>query len=232
MERIESNEFVSDEYDIIRGDLFLKIIQNEKPNHFHIELQTLNDATMVIRLFEYGFQSAKQYAKIARKDETLIYIPKQLVIFVEENRNIGNELKKLRHEMERIKRKHGRKQLLQDTVKEAKLIAETIAKETKNLYNQHEITGEDLYKILLAVANLFEFLNDKYGDDKTLEEEVRNMTKTLIDPVVEQRGIEQGIEHEKFEIAQALLSENCTVEFVAKVTKLDQTVVQEIKDKR
>ena len=150
----ESNEFVSDAYDILRGDLFLKIIQNEKPNHYHIELQTLNDATMLIRLFEYGFRSAKQYAKVKTRDETVIYIPKQLVIFVEENSRIQNELKmrlifpdgqeikyvvpvlknweyndkrlieqklypllplqvfKLRHKMERLRRKHGNRKFI------------------------------------------------------------------------------------------------------------------------
>ena len=51
----ENNEFVSDDYDIIRGDLFLKISKENKPYHYHIELQTKNDTTMVIRMFEYGF---------------------------------------------------------------------------------------------------------------------------------------------------------------------------------
>ncbi|WHH57509.1 hypothetical protein [Petroclostridium sp. X23] len=80
----ENNEFISNEYDIIRGDVFLKISQDEKPYHYHIELQTLNDATMVIRLFEYGFKKAKELAKYEGIDETVIYIPKQLVIFIEQ----------------------------------------------------------------------------------------------------------------------------------------------------
>ena len=31
----ENNEFVTDDYDIIRGDLFLKISNDNKPYHYH-----------------------------------------------------------------------------------------------------------------------------------------------------------------------------------------------------
>ena len=87
----ENNEFVTDDYDIIRGDLFLKISKEKKPYHYHIELQTKNDETMIIRMFEYGFKKAKEISR--NSEETVIYIPKQLVIFIEENKNIKNELK-------------------------------------------------------------------------------------------------------------------------------------------
>ena len=87
----ENNEFVTDDYDIIRGDLFLKISKEKKPYHYHIELQTKNDETMIIRMFEYGFKNAKEISR--NSEETVIYIPKQLVIFIEENKNIKNELK-------------------------------------------------------------------------------------------------------------------------------------------
>ena len=59
----ENNEFITDEYDIIRGDLFFKISDNNKPYHYHIELQTKNDKTMIIRMFEYGFNKAKELSK-------------------------------------------------------------------------------------------------------------------------------------------------------------------------
>lgn len=44
----ESNEFVTDAYDIIRGDLFLRIHKAQKTCHYHIELQTTNDQDMII----------------------------------------------------------------------------------------------------------------------------------------------------------------------------------------
>jgi hypothetical protein len=62
-------------------------------------------------------------------------------------------------------------------------------KETVKL---EEIFDEDLHKMLLAVQNLIEYLNNKYGFDKTIEEEVNYMTKTLYDPLVEQRGEKRG----------------------------------------
>ncbi len=35
LETFENNEFVTDDYDIIRGDLFLKISNDNKPYHYH-----------------------------------------------------------------------------------------------------------------------------------------------------------------------------------------------------
>ena len=50
------------------------------------------------------------------------------------------------------------------------------------LEDNHEILGEDFYKILLAINNLIEYLNKNYFNDDRLEEEVNIMTKTLYDP--------------------------------------------------
>ena len=89
-----SNEFVDDEYNVLRGDLFLRLREEEKAHHYHIELQTLNDDRMVIRMLEYGINKAKEIAKYeGEEDETVFYIPKQLVIFIEENPGIKDELK-------------------------------------------------------------------------------------------------------------------------------------------
>ena len=216
-------------------DLFLKISNDNKPYHYHIELQTKNDKTMIIRMFEYGFTKAKELARCEGKkssadDETVIYIPKQLVMFIEENKNIKDELKmklifpdgqiinykvsvlkcweyddkrfieekmypllplqifKLRHKMESIKRSKANNDRLKEEILNAKELAQVIAQESKNLYDQEIIDGDDLHKILLAIGNLFEYLNDKYGDDETLNEEVVKMTKTLYDPEVEKKA--------------------------------------------
>ena len=100
---------------------------------------------------------------------------------------------KLRYKMEQIKNKHGAESSeLRKTIMEAKKLSEIISREGSQLFNSDEIDGEDFHKILLAVANIFEYLNTKYGDDEKLNEEVLNMTKTLYDPAVEQRGIEKG----------------------------------------
>ena len=67
-----------------------------------------------------------------------------------------------------------------------------LAEESKELFDNHEILGEDFHKMLLAINNLIEYLNRNYFNDDRLEEEVNTMTKTLYDPEVEKRGIEIG----------------------------------------
>ncbi|MBU3102306.1 hypothetical protein KPL44_24005 [Clostridium sp. DSM 17811] len=187
----ENNEFVSDDYDIIRGDLFLKISKGNKPYHYHIELQTKNDATM-----------------------------------------------------EQIKKKYGEGSYeIKETIMEAKKISETISKEGSQLFNNAEIDGDDLHRILLAVANLFEYLNTKYGDDEKLNEEVRNMTKTLYDPAVEQRGIEKGIEkgieqgieqgdiNAREEMVKEMLLDGESIVKIKKYSKLSEEEIEKIKNK-
>ena len=68
-----------------------------------------------------------------------------------------------------------------------------LEKEKKIAIEKHEILGEDFHKMLLAIQNLIEYLNQNYIEDESLEEEVSIMTKTLYDPEVEKRGIEKGI---------------------------------------
>lgn len=264
----ENNEFVSDEYDIIRGDLFLKIVNNEKPNHYHIELQTKNDATMVIRMFEYGFQKGKEIAKHRSSEETVIYIPKQLVIFIEQNANIQDELKmrlifpegqeikysvpvmkywqydsktiidkgmypllplqifKLRYKMESITRRDKNDKLnLNKAILEAKEEAENISLESKKLYDQGEINGDDLHKVLLAVGSLFEYLNDKYGEDEKLVEEVLQVTRILYDPV----RVEEAKKEERREVARNLLLFGDKIEKIMQVTKLTREEIEKIK---
>jgi hypothetical protein len=266
----ENTEFVSGEYDIIRGDLFLKISKNEKPYHYHIEVQTLNDATMVIRLFEYGFKKAKELAKYEGQDETILYIPKQLVIFIEQNKNIKDELKmklifpdgqevkyivpvmkyweyndkklieekmypllplqvfKLRYKMESLRKKQKcDDSALKEALLEAKQVAEAIAKEAKHLYDCKEINGDDLHRILLAIANLFEYLNRRYGGNKDLEEEVTKMTKTLYDPEVERKGIEKGIEKITMLLLQQRIKD-IPVDFKQKISKLEGAQLEKI----
>lgn len=69
-----------------------------------------------------------------------------------------------------------------------------LSEQIKFLIDEHQLEGEDVHKIALAITNLTEYLNNKYIKDENLDREVIRMTKTLYDPLVEQKGIEQGIE--------------------------------------
>ena len=122
---------------------------------------------------------------------------------------------------------------------EAKKISETISKEGSQLLDNGEIDGDDFHKILLAVANIFEYLNTKYGDDEKLNEEVRNMTKTLYDPAVEQRGIEigmekgieKGIEKGVEKTAINMLKKGKPIEDIIDATELPYERILELKSK-
>ena len=226
---------------------------------------------MIIRMFEYGFKKAKEISRNS-EEETVIYIPKQLVIFIEENKNIKNELKmklifpdkqevnyivpvlkcweyddkriieekmypllplqifKLRYKMESIKRSiDNDKSKLTKAILEAKEMAEIVAKEGKELYDKGEIDGEDLHRILLAIGNLFEYLNKKYGDNEKLNEEVASMTKTLYDPVVEEKGIETGENKRALKDAVNFLKLGVNEEIVAQGTGLSIDIIRELK---
>ena len=61
----------------------------------------------------------------------------------------------------------------------ARNLAEKLAIESKELFDQDEILGEDFHSMLLAIQNLIEYLNRNYIDDENLEKEVNIMTKSL-----------------------------------------------------
>ena len=193
---VSNNEFVEDDLGILRGDMFFDILnKNHNKASYHIEFQTKNDNTMVIRMFEYGFKKGKEQLKNSKKfkeEIKTIYFPKQKVIFFEENKSIKNQLKlkiifpdeqEIIYTVDVIK-------YWEYTDKELK---EKLAKESAKLFEEDEILGEDFHKMLLAIQNLIEYLNRNYMKDENIENEVNKMTKTLYDPEVEKRGIEKGI---------------------------------------
>ncbi|WP_300856920.1 hypothetical protein [uncultured Clostridium sp.] len=235
---VSNNEFVEDDLGILRGDMFFDILnKNHNKASYHIEFQTKNDNTMIVRMFEYGFKKGKEQLKNSKKfkeEIKTIYFPKQKVIFFEENKSIKNQLKlkiifpdeqeiiytvdvikyweytdkelkekkmyplmplqlfNLRKELEKAHNKNDLKKI-KELSKKAKNLAEKLAKESAQLFEEDEILGEDFHKMLLAIQNLIEYLNRNYMKDENIENEVNKMTKTLYDPEVEKRGIEKGI---------------------------------------
>ena len=142
--------------------------------------------------------------------------------------------------MESIKRSRSTNtQELNELILNAMETAQIVANESKALYQEEKINGEDLHKILLAVSNLFEYLNNKYGYNTKLSEEVLKMTKTLYDPEVEKRGIEQGrIEGRlegrlegQVEVAENLLKLGVSEDIIVQSTKLSIETIRELKKK-
>ena len=118
-----------------------------------------------------------------------------------------------------------------NTIKElsivARNLAEKLANESKELFDQDEILGEDFHSMLLAIQNLIEYLNRNYIDDENLEKEVNIMTKSLYDPEVEKKGIEKGYE----EIVLNMFGQGLDESTISKFTELDIEKVKEITKK-
>jgi len=92
--RYGNAEFISDEYERIVGDLFLQLETTRGVFHYHVEFQTLNDQSMVIRMFRYGLEKAIELAlsEGTGKGNARLMLPRQIVVFLEENEAIGDEL--------------------------------------------------------------------------------------------------------------------------------------------
>ncbi|MGL4451055.1 MAG: hypothetical protein ACRCTZ_07700 [Sarcina sp.] len=92
---VSNNEYIEESLDVLRGDMFYSVLDSKgKKASYHIEFQTKNDSTMVVRTFEYGFRKARDEAKDKdSKGIKTLYFPKQKVIFFEENKGIEDSLK-------------------------------------------------------------------------------------------------------------------------------------------
>jgi len=95
-------EMIADDLSRLVGDFHVKLITTTGTCRFHVEFQTLNDQTMAIRMFRYGFDMAleeaaateeaaneKQDASSREARLPLIAFPRQVVLFLEENDAIG-----------------------------------------------------------------------------------------------------------------------------------------------
>ena len=79
---ITNSEFVEDTLEILRGDMFFKIFDNANKDfekhkmNYHLEFQTKNDNTMIIRMFEYGFRKGKENTNEGNDNIKRLYFPK------------------------------------------------------------------------------------------------------------------------------------------------------------
>lgn len=98
----ENGKFIDHVFGQLEGDAFITVRTKHGKNYsYHIEFQTRNDGQMVIRMFRYSFEKAVEKARAEERmhrreagaeSQTVIELPRQLVIFLEENRRIGDEL--------------------------------------------------------------------------------------------------------------------------------------------
>lgn len=108
----------------------------------------------------------------------------------------------LRKELQKAYRANDKKTIQAFKAKIIELARE-LAKTSVELQDDHEIISEDLHKILIAINNLVEFLNRNYIKDDTLEEEVKQMTRTLYDPVMLKAFEEQAMQVAEERVTQA-----------------------------
>lgn len=93
-----NGEFINDDYGRIVGDMFITVETKQGKFTYHIEFQTLNDESMVIRMFRYGFEKAVEEVQASGTlaghllEKTVVTFPQQLVIFLEENEAISDSL--------------------------------------------------------------------------------------------------------------------------------------------
>ena len=79
---ITNSEFVEDTLEILRGDMFFKIFDKANKDfekhkmNYHLEFQTKNDNTMIIRMFEYGFRKGKENTNEGNDNIKRLYFPK------------------------------------------------------------------------------------------------------------------------------------------------------------
>ena len=77
-------------------DTVLSIETNQHKTKYHIEFQTINDRTIIIRMIDYGFRIAIDeidYNNIKTDQEITIEFPSQIIIFLKKNQTIPDEIK-------------------------------------------------------------------------------------------------------------------------------------------
>ena len=73
---VSNNEFVEDDLGILRGDMFFDILNKDyNKASYHIEFQTKNDNTMIVRMFEYGFKKGKEQLKSFKNEQESDFVP-------------------------------------------------------------------------------------------------------------------------------------------------------------
>jgi len=133
------------------------------------------------------------------------------------------QLFSLRAEMEKAE-KHKDKQHLKQLGQLALDLAKEIQKDSLNLKEIGDITDRDFDKLLTAVENLIEYLNQKYMDDPNLVREVRKMTLSVYD-----REIERAKETKETEVIQNAILKGYSNEIIQDITGATFERIEELR---
>jgi len=121
-------------------------------------------------------------------------------------------------------KKNNDDQAKQAAILQARDIAEKIAKESAELNKADKLIDDDFKRVLIAISNLFEHLNNRYKVDEKLNERVKTMTELIFDDTAYKRG-----EHKKaVEMAKKMLLKNKPIEEIIEFTGLTKKEILSI----
>jgi predicted transposase/invertase (TIGR01784 family) len=133
----------------------------------------------------------------------------------------------LRAELDKLT-KNNDNQAKQAAILKARDIAERIANEAAELNKNEKLINDDFKRVLVAISNLFEHLNNRYEVDKNMNSEVITMTELIFDDTAYQRGEHKGKREKAVEMAKKMLIKNKPIEEIIEFTGLTKKDIKEI----
>ena len=88
-----ATEYVKNNLDIIRADLFIEITVVGISKDYHLEFQLSADSRMIVRMFEYDIQHALDKLRLDDEEEKVLELSKSMVIHFEPSGKIPNKYK-------------------------------------------------------------------------------------------------------------------------------------------
>ena len=107
-------------------------------------------------------------------------------------------------------------------------ITDKIAKKVVELYNKKKFTDIDVDKLLIAVSECFQHLNNRYNVNKKLNAEVDTMVRTLMDKTLLDK-IEK-LKNTKTEIVKKMLLKNKPIDEIMEFTELGEKEIKDIQE--
>lgn len=87
----KNTEYVSADLSVIFADWLMTVQEGDVSKQFHIEFQITNPASMIVRMFEYGFHAARDSSLTTGQKVTLRY-PRQLVLYLERDQSVAEDI--------------------------------------------------------------------------------------------------------------------------------------------